>query len=194
MTLMHNKIRTFRKQRGMTLAALGAAIGLTPQSVSRIENGKMRLSTDWMARIAGALNVSPLDLLDAGAPGGAELIGEAGADGACTALTPQLFRMALPGPGQLVLRLAQDCGPYRAGEYLVCARLAQYELVSALGCDCLVELSGGGRFLCRVVSRSAGARATAVFTLAALASGGWVLENQSLAWIAAIRMRLQFVS
>lgn len=194
MTPMRNKIRTFRKQRGMTLAALGAAVGLTPQSVSRIENGKMRLSTGWMANFAQALNVSPLDLLDGGAPGGAELIAEAGADGACTPLAPQLFRMALPGPGQSVLRLAQDCGPYRAGEYLVCAPLAPSALASALGCDCLVELSGGGRFLCRVVSRTVRARGTGGFTLASLASGGWVLENQSLAWIAAIRLRLQFVS
>ncbi|HAK62941.1 MAG TPA: hypothetical protein DCO82_06835, partial [Alphaproteobacteria bacterium] len=56
---LQNRIRYFRKQRGLTLEALGAAIGLTPQSLSRIENGKMRLSTDWLARIAAALRISP---------------------------------------------------------------------------------------------------------------------------------------
>ena len=87
---MHNKIRHFRKQRGFTLAALGAAIGLTPQSVSRIENEKMRLSTDWMERIAAALNVSPVDLIETGAQGGAELIGEISADGACAVFQHQV--------------------------------------------------------------------------------------------------------
>lgn len=189
---MHNKIRHFRKQRGLTLAALGAAIGLTPQSVSRIENEKMRLSTGWMERIAQALNVSPLDLLDSAAPGGAELIGEVDADGACASFDPQLFRMALPGPGSQVIRLVQPCGPYHAGEYLVCARLPQSQLPTALGRDCLVELSDGGRFLCRVVDSAVNARKSETFTLCGLESGSRVLLNQRLAWIAPVQMRLQF--
>ncbi len=189
---MRNRIRHFRKQRGFTLAALGAAIGLTPQSVSRIETDKMRLSTGWMERIAAALNVSPLDLLDSGAPSGAELIGEISADGACAILDPQPFRMALPGPDSRVVRLAQSCGPYRAGEYLVCARLPESRRQTALGRDCLVELTDGARHLCRVVTLCAKPRKVETFTLAGLDSGSWVLENQPLAWIAPVRMRLQF--
>lgn len=189
---MLNRIRHFRKQRGLTLAALGAAIGLTPQSVSRIENGKMRLSTDWMEHIAQALNVSPLDLLDNPTPVGAELIGEVGADGACASIDAQPFRMALPGPGSQVIRLAQPCGPYHAGEYLVCVRLSQSQLPTALGRDCLVELSDGGRFLCRVVDSAVNARKSGTFTLCGLESGSRVLRDQRLAWIAPVRMRLQF--
>lgn len=192
---MDNKIRYFRKQRGLTLAALGAAIGLTPQSVSRIETGKMRLSTDWMQRIAVALNVSPVDLIGSGAASGAELIGEIDADGACASFDPQLFRMALPGPDSRVIRLAQQCGPYQAGEYLICARLAQSQYPGALGRDCLVETIGGARHLCRVIARaSKGGNAAATFTLAGLASGSWVLQDQRLAWIAPVRMRLQFTA
>jgi transcriptional regulator with XRE-family HTH domain len=138
---MRNKIRQFRKQRGLTLAGLGAAIGLTPQSVSRIETGKMRLSTGWMEQIAAALNVSPADLLDATSPGGSELIGEAGDDGFCQSVPPQPFRFALPGPDSRVVRVAQPCGPYRAGEYLVCVRLPRARHEEALGRDCLVEPS-----------------------------------------------------
>lgn len=189
---MRNKIRLFRKQRGLTLAALGAVIGLTPQSVSRIENGKMRLSTDWMERIAAALNVSPADLLESGTPGGAELIGEIGDGGACTSHDPQLFRMALPGPGSQIVRMAHPCGPYHAGEYLVCAPLPESQLPAALGRDCLVELADGARHLCRVVTHSTTPRKSETFTLAGLDSASWVLENQRLAWAAPVRMRLQF--
>ncbi len=189
---MHNKIRHFRKQRGFTLAALGSLISLTPQSISRIENGKMRLSTDWMERIASALNVSPVDLIDIATSGGAELIGEILADGACAAHDPQPFRMALPGPDSRVVRLAQSCGPYRAGEYLVCARLPASQFQSASGRDCLVGLSVGGGFLCRVISHTENPRKTPAFTLSGLDSGSWVLENQHLKWIAPVRMRLQF--
>lgn len=191
---MHTKIRHFRKQRGLTLASLGAAIGLTPQSVSRIETGKMRLSTGWLARIAEALNVSPLDLIDTRAAGGAELIGEIGADGACALLDPQPFRMALPGPDSRVVRLAQACGPYHAGEYLVCSRLPASQMAAALGRDCLVELADGARHLCRVVSKTAKPQKAPGFTLAGLDSGSWVLEHQPLTWIAPVRLRLQFIS
>lgn len=189
---MRNKIRQFRKQRGLTLAGLGAAIGLTPQSVSRIENGKMRLSTGWMEKIAAALNVSPVDLLDTGQPGGAELIAEIGHNGVCETVAPQPFRISLPGPEGRVVRVAQSCGPYQAGEYLVCVRLPRARHEEALGQDCLVELPSGERHLCRVVTREAHPRKGETFTLSGLASGSWVLKNQRAAWIAPVRMRLQF--
>ncbi|MSP43383.1 MAG: XRE family transcriptional regulator [Alphaproteobacteria bacterium] len=189
---MRNKIRQFRKQRGLTLAGLGTAIGLTPQSVSRIENGKMRLSTGWMEKIAAALNVSPVDLLDAGPPGGSELIGEIGEDGYCQSAPPQPFRLTLPGPDSRVVRLAQPCGPYRAGEYLVCVRLPRARHEMALGHDCLVELTDGARHLCRVVSRAISQRRGETFTLSGLASGSWVRSEQPVAWLAPVRMRLQF--
>lgn len=189
---MRNKIRHFRKQRGLTLAALGAAIGLTPPSVSRIENGKMRLSTGWMEKIAAALNVGPADLLESSPAGGAELIGEIGGAGLCESMPPQPFRLALPGPESRVVHLSQPCGAYRRGEYLLCARLPRARHEEALTLDCLVELPSGERHLCRVVTRKAHPRKGEIFTLSGLASGSWVLKNQRVAWIAPVRMRLQF--
>lgn len=187
---MQNRIRYFRKQRGLTLEALGAAIGLTPQSLSRIENGKMRLSTDWLARIAAALRISPLDLIEEGPLMGAELIGEIGLQGACRDLPPQPFRLAAPGSENRVVRLARACGPYREGEYLICARLAPADTDRALGRDCLVELQNGQRKLCRLIAR----RRTGHYTLAGLDSPGWVLENQSIAWAAPVQTRLEFIT
>lgn len=187
---MQNRIRYFRKQRGLTLESLGAAIGLTPQSLSRIENGRMRLSTDWLARIAAALRVSPLDLIEENPLMGAELIGEIGPNGACQNLPPQPFRIAAPGAENRVVRLTRACGPYREGEYLVCARLAPPDTVRALGRDCLVELQDGQRKLCRLIARHGNGH----YTIAGLDSPFWVLENQAIAWAAPVHMRLQFIA
>ena len=192
---MQNRIRYFRKQRGLTLEALGAAIGLTPQSLSRIENGKMRLSTEWLARIAAALRLSPLDLIDGAPLLGAELIGEIGLEGVCQNLPPQIFRLAAPGAENRVVRLARACGPYREGEYLICARLDPAHTDQGLGRDCLVEFPGGQRRLCRLAARGKAALGNPpLFTLAGLDSPGWVLENQAISWAAPVHMRLQFIA
>ena len=54
---MINRIRTIRKEKGMTLADLAAACSppTTPQTVGRLETGMRTLSIDWLNRIAGAL-------------------------------------------------------------------------------------------------------------------------------------------
>lgn len=189
---MRNKIRHFRKQRGLTLQQLAALIDLTPQSISRIENGKMRLSTEWLARFAGALNVSPLDLLDAQSTAGAQLTGEINGDGLCTPQSPQPFRIELPAQAQVV-RLTHATGPYRSGEYLVCERLPQDQTARALTRDCLVELGSGERHLCRVVACTKQSRKTFAYTLTGLDSASWTMADQRLAWAAPVTLRLQFI-
>lgn len=191
---MRNKIRHFRKQRGLTLSRLAALIGLTPQSISRIENGKMRLSTEWLARFADALNVSPLDLLDADTASGPQLIGDIDATGACAQQAPQSFRIELPGAQTVVVRITQHYGSYRPGEYLVCARLGTPLLGTALMQDCLVQLSSGEKHLCRVVARTKIPRKSHIYTLCSLNPGGFVLLDQAIAWAAPVKMRLQFIA
>lgn len=191
---MRNKIRTFRKQRGITLDRLGLLIGLTAQSLSRIENGKMRLSTEWLARIADALNVSPLDLLDTETASGPQLIGEINAGGVCAEQAVQSFRIELPVAPAIVVRMAQSCGPYRMGEFLVCSRLPTAQLSHALTRDCVVALPSGETRLCRLAARIKIPRKPYLYTLAGLESGSWVLQNQPLAWAAPVKMRLQLIA
>lgn len=47
----------------MTLAQLADKVGSTPQQIGRLEKGERRLTTDWMVKIASALDVLPEDLM-----------------------------------------------------------------------------------------------------------------------------------
>lgn len=191
---MDNQIRHFRRQRGMTLQALGDAIGLTPQSVSRIETGKMRLSTGWMALIARALRVRPVDLIEPEQPDSAHLAGEVTAGGDVIELAPAPFRLALPAAGALVFRMRDNCGPYRQGEYLVCEPLPSSSHASAIGHDCLVEAAppAANKLLARVTAISQNGQNT-IAVLTPLNSGGRQIENAVLGAVAPVRLRLQIV-
>ncbi|MGZ3196058.1 MAG: helix-turn-helix domain-containing protein, partial [Croceibacterium sp.] len=62
---MINRIRDVRKEKGMTLAQVGAACDppTTAQTIGRLETGMRNLSLDWMNKIAAALGVEPEMLL-----------------------------------------------------------------------------------------------------------------------------------
>lgn len=52
---MRNRLKELRKAKGLTLEALAQRVGSSNQHVSHLENGKRRLSVDWMERLATAL-------------------------------------------------------------------------------------------------------------------------------------------
>lgn len=189
---MQNLIRHYRKQRGLSLSALGAAIGLTAQSISRIETGKMRLSTDWMEQIARALRVRPVDLLDTPI-NSAELVGKVFASGRIERDTPSPFTLELPGSGACVVQMRDNCGPYSAGEYLVCEPLAASAHGKLRNCDCLAELPDMSLLLCRPMAFNTRA-GVATATLLPLNSGGIILENQPINRIFRIRLIVRMVS
>ncbi len=60
---MDNRIREWRKERGLTLAKLAEAVGTTDAQIQKLETGAIRLSVDWLKRIAPALGVRQADLL-----------------------------------------------------------------------------------------------------------------------------------
>jgi transcriptional regulator with XRE-family HTH domain len=63
---MRNRLKELRKAKGLTLEALAQRVGSSNQHVSHLENGKRRLSVDWMERLATALECHPLELLHDG--------------------------------------------------------------------------------------------------------------------------------
>lgn len=58
-----NRIRELRMQAKMSQQTLGNQIGVSKVTISDLERGNMRLDTDYMRRIAQALDVAPADLL-----------------------------------------------------------------------------------------------------------------------------------
>ncbi|SOC24567.1 helix-turn-helix domain-containing protein [Thalassospira xiamenensis] len=61
--IVENRIKERRKARGLTLKQLAELIGASNQQISHLENGRRRLSVEWMHRIAEALECQPSDLL-----------------------------------------------------------------------------------------------------------------------------------
>lgn len=62
--MLKNRIKELRKAQGLTLEQLAAATEASNQHISHLENGRRRLSLDWMERIGKALRCSPLALID----------------------------------------------------------------------------------------------------------------------------------
>jgi Zn-dependent peptidase ImmA (M78 family)/transcriptional regulator with XRE-family HTH domain len=63
-TALGGRIRALRERAGLQGQELAAEIGLDPSAMSNIERGKRQVKTDELAKIATALRVSPLALLD----------------------------------------------------------------------------------------------------------------------------------
>ncbi|WP_297022434.1 helix-turn-helix domain-containing protein [Thalassospira sp.] len=61
--IVENRIKKKRKARGLTLKQLAEIVGVSNQQISHLENGRRRLSVEWLLRIAEALECQPSDLL-----------------------------------------------------------------------------------------------------------------------------------
>jgi transcriptional regulator with XRE-family HTH domain len=102
-------LRQARISRGMSQTDLGRAIGITFQQVQKYERGANRVSISTLLRIAGALGVSPMDLI--------------------ATLHAAPANHPVDGTERLPLGLARDFGRLRSAE----ARQAISGLVRALG-------------------------------------------------------------
>lgn len=60
---MMNRIKELREKQGLTLQQVADAAETTLQQIQRLENGKRRLTDEWMRRIAPILGVHPASLL-----------------------------------------------------------------------------------------------------------------------------------
>lgn len=58
-----NRIRELRLAAGLSQQALGDRIGVSKVTISDLERGNMKLDTEYMRRLARALDVQPADLL-----------------------------------------------------------------------------------------------------------------------------------
>jgi transcriptional regulator with XRE-family HTH domain len=58
-----NRIGVLREARGLSLEALSIEAGTTNQQISLLENGKRRLTVDWLVRLSTALACHPWELV-----------------------------------------------------------------------------------------------------------------------------------
>jgi transcriptional regulator with XRE-family HTH domain len=66
-----NRIREWRKARGLTQAQLADMVSTSNVQISDLENGNVALTQQWMVKLAGALDVLPGDLLPVSQASGA---------------------------------------------------------------------------------------------------------------------------
>lgn len=57
------KVRALREARGMTAKRLATCVGITPQSMYRIEHGRHRVELGTLARILGAMGCTWADMV-----------------------------------------------------------------------------------------------------------------------------------
>ncbi|TWB15621.1 DNA-binding XRE family transcriptional regulator [Nitrospirillum bahiense] len=58
-----NRIREVRQALGISQEVLGERLGTDGSQIHKLENGKLRLTLDWMVKIAEALGCDLADLL-----------------------------------------------------------------------------------------------------------------------------------
>ena len=58
-----NRIREIREAAGLTQEELAEMVGTTATHIWRLEQGRTKLTADWMTRLAEALGCSPADLI-----------------------------------------------------------------------------------------------------------------------------------
>lgn len=186
---MKNRIRSFRRQRGLTLKALAEAVGTTPQTISRLETEVMTVSTDWLERLAQALLVHPSDLIESPDRPDIPVIGQLGQAGHLAVESrDERLTLAVRADDPVAVHLTRLCGPYREGEYLIANRLTGDDRENALGRDALCCLADGRILLRRVIRGTAG-----TYTLVPLDAESDVRYNQELRWIAPVIVRLSYL-
>ena len=147
---MINRIREIRKAKGLTLAQLAEACDppTTAQTIGRLETGMRNLSTKWMVRIGGALDIDPQTLVRSDQQPNPKIVAQLGL-GEVEAL-PSPRETILPhelagsddGP-LLVLEVNAAIGEYRPGDLIWLRQLQPDNATSAINRDCLVPRPGG---------------------------------------------------
>lgn len=151
---MKTRIRYFRRLRRLTQAELARRAGTTAATISRLETSDMTVSTDWLEKLAAALDVRVTELVGKPQTPHIPWVGQIGRDGlfdTALAAGDEMLTLEAPARDPVALRIHVNMGPYCAGDVLIADRLPPEHAARALGRDCIVEVdgesSGFGRFV-----------------------------------------------
>ncbi|MXO64317.1 helix-turn-helix domain-containing protein [Altericroceibacterium endophyticum] len=155
---MINRIRSIRKQKGLTLAEVAERCSppTTAQTIGRLETGMRNLSLDWMNRIAAALEVESGLLVKeeaAEAPKMVARLTERGAEALSKpeeAVLPTELDSSAP---LLCLTVETAQGEYRTGDQIWMRQLTPKEAKTAINRDVLLPRSGGRFAFGRMIDR-----------------------------------------
>ncbi|MHA6762610.1 helix-turn-helix domain-containing protein [Streptacidiphilus sp. PAMC 29251] len=121
------RLRRLRAKRGLTLAALAEATGISTSTLSRLESGQRRPSLELLLPLAGVYRV-PLD----------DLVGAPEVGDPRVRLTPH----TLPNGGGTVVPLTRSPGPLQAYKMVISDRGSEVDLRTHEGYEWLYVLDG----------------------------------------------------
>jgi transcriptional regulator with XRE-family HTH domain len=155
---MINRIRDVRREKGLTLAEVGARCTppTTAQTIGRLETGMRNLSLDWMNRIAAALGVEPELLLRGETPDQPKIVArlnEAGAEALAEPRDAVLPTALAGGGGLMALAVETSAGEYRAGDQVWLREVAAADHARLINRDVLAPRPGGRFAFGRMIDR-----------------------------------------
>ena len=144
---MITAIRDVRRSRGLTLddVARRCVPPTTAQTIGRLEVGTRTVSVAWLNRIAGALEVSAVDLVTLPDRPVLPVAALLDATGAHAPRHPGTAAAPVPEAGAIAVRVLAGTGDYRAGDEIWCRPLAPAAFADALHRDVLAP-GAAGRF------------------------------------------------
>ncbi|QUL39155.1 helix-turn-helix domain-containing protein [Erythrobacter sp. JK5] len=158
---MINRIRDFRKAKGLTLAELAEACDppTTAQTIGRLETGMRNLSTKWIDRIGIALGVDPETLVRSETGAQPQVVAELLASGAEALTAPREAVLPTELAAQdddtplMVLEVQESVGEFRPGDMLWMRQLPPERAGEAINRDCLLPRPGGRFAFGRLIDR-----------------------------------------
>ncbi|MBM3596268.1 MAG: helix-turn-helix transcriptional regulator [Alphaproteobacteria bacterium] len=155
---MINRIRDVRREKGLTLAEVGARCtpSTTAQTIGRLETGMRNLSLDWMNRIAAALGVEPELLLRGETPDKPKIVARLTESGAEALAEPRdaVLPTELSGGGTLMaIAVETSAGEYRAGDQVWLREVAAANHARLINRDVLAARPGGRFAFGRMIDR-----------------------------------------
>jgi transcriptional regulator with XRE-family HTH domain len=153
-----NRIRDIRKQKGLTLAEVGARCSppTTAQTIGRLETGMRNLSLVWMNRIGAALGVDPETLVRGDEKAVSQIVARLTDAGAEALAKPRqaVLPTELGSDGALLcLAIETSAGEYREGDQLWLRQHAPEDAPKVINRDVLVPRSGGRFAFGRLIDR-----------------------------------------
>lgn len=153
---MANRIRELREAAELSMQDLADRVGTSASQINKLEKGQRRLTTDWMQRVANALNCEPQDLLANGRPvAPVELIGFVGAGQQVFPFDGDPPLRNLPPPpgmtGGIAVEVRGDSmlPVYRPGDRLYAQPVPTLD-DRIVNRDCVVDVKDGPRLVKRV--------------------------------------------
>lgn len=157
-----NNIRLIRTKLGLSMDKLAEKIGTTRATIMKLEHGDMKLTTNWMDRIASGLGCDPVDLITAtnktvkvfGYVGAGAVVFPVEEDQAGTGAIDEVEAPPGVDPDSVIAVIVTGTSmypAYREGDALYYKKLCDYD-DSCLRKECIVKVKDGAIYV-KVLTR-----------------------------------------